>query len=156
TLVCFPQHPARYGHGPALAAAEEVFAADTAAAIAQINAAQASGIPAQAWAAASMAHLAASFAPDPPTGYRALLDCLRREHGPLDRTLRDHTLNLADPQGDYRAVRGLVGGEQVAAAWIRRHAALAAYHDALTAQRDPATVLRTLLHEHHIRAGGVD
>ena len=69
--------------------------ADTAAAIAQITTAQASGIPAQALAAASMAHLAASFAPDQQTGYRALIGCLRREHGPLDRTLRDHALDVA-------------------------------------------------------------
>ncbi|MGI9000569.1 MAG: lantibiotic dehydratase [Pseudonocardia sp.] len=156
TLASHPQHPARYGEGSALAAAEQVFAADTAAAIAQIATAQASGIPAQALAAASMAHLAASFAPDPETGYRTLLGCLRQEHGPLDRTLRDNAFDLADPDAGYQAARALPGGAAVAAAWGDRDTVLTAYHRALAQQRDPGTVLRTLLHEHHVRAVGVD
>jgi thiopeptide-type bacteriocin biosynthesis protein len=152
-----PQHPARYGDGPALTAAEQVFATDTTAAIAQLSAAQASGMPAQALAAASMAHLAASFAPDPQTGYRALLGCLRQEHGPLDRALRDHALTVADLDPDYRAVRARPGGAAVAAAWRARDTALRAYYRALVQRkREPGAVLRTLLHEHHIRAVGVD
>lgn len=157
TLASHPQHLARYGDGPALAAAERVFAADTVAAIAQLATAQASGIPAQALAAASMAHLAASFAPDAQTGYRALVGCLRQEHGPVDRTLRDRALGLADPGEGYRAARALPGGEAVAAAWSARDTALTAYHRALAQQqREPSAVLRTLLHEHHVRAVGVD
>jgi thiopeptide-type bacteriocin biosynthesis protein len=157
TLAPTPQHPARYGDGPALAAAEQVFAADTTAAIAQLAAAEASGTPAQALAAASMTHLAASFAPDPQTGHRSLLSCLRQEHGPLDRTLRYHALNLANPDHGYSAVRALPGGEAVAAAWIARDTTLSAYRQALLQQqRKPGTVLRTLLHEHHVRAVGVD
>ncbi len=157
TLAPAPQHPARYGDGAALAAAEQVFATDTTAAIAQLTAAQVSGIPAQVLAAASMAHLAASFAPDPDTGYRALLGCLRQEHGPLDRELREHALAVADPADGYRAVRALPGGEAVAAAWCARDTALHAYRDALIHHgREPGMVLRTLLHEHHVRAVGVD
>jgi thiopeptide-type bacteriocin biosynthesis protein len=157
TLAPAPQHPARYGDGPALTAAEQVFATDTTAAIAQLAAAQTSGIPTQALAAASMAHLAASFAPDPHTGYRALLGCLPQEHGPLNRELRDRALAVADPADQYRAVRALPGGDAVAAAWRARDTALHAYHDALAQQgREPGGVLRTLLHEHHIRAVGVD
>lgn len=157
TFAPTPQHPARYGDGPALTAAEQVFATDTTAAIAQLAAARESGIPAQALAAASMAHLAASFAPDPQTGHQALLGCLRQEHGPLDRALRDHALAVAAPSQGYRAVRAIPGGGAVAAAWRARDIALSAYHRALSQQdREPSTVLRTLLHEHHIRAVGVD
>jgi thiopeptide-type bacteriocin biosynthesis protein len=157
TLAPMPQHPARYGDGPALTAAERVFATDTTAAIAQLAAAEASGTPAQALAAASMAHLAASLAPDPLTGYRALLGCLRQEHGPLDRALRDHALAVADSADHYRAVRALPGGETIAAAWCARDTALSSYHGVLLQQgREPGVVLRTLLHEHHIRAVGVD
>lgn len=157
TLAATPRHPARYGDGPALAAVEQVFATDTTAALAQISAAREAGIPAQALAAASMAHLAASFAPDPHTGCRALLACLRQEHGPLDRALRDHTLALASPDQAYRAARALPGGEAVAAAWQARDTALTAYRRVLVGQHhDPGTVLRTLLHEHHVRAVGVD
>ncbi|GAA3838481.1 lantibiotic dehydratase [Saccharothrix violaceirubra] len=157
TLAPMPQHPARYGHGPALAAAEQVFATDTTAAITQLAAARESGIPAQALAAASMAHLAAAFAPDPVAGHRALLECLRQERGPLDRVLRDRALAVADPERKYRAVRALPGGQTVVDAWHARDTALGAYHRALVQQdRDPGTVLRTLLHEHHIRAVGVE
>jgi len=157
TLAPSPQHPARYGDGSALTAAEQVFATDTTAAIAQLAAAQASGIPAQALAAASMAHLAASFATDPRTGYRALLGCVRQEHGPLDRALRDQALAAAGPGQQYPGFRALPGGEPVAAAWCARDTALRNYHGALVQQgREPGLVLRTLLHEHHIRAVGVD
>ncbi|MEV6871656.1 lantibiotic dehydratase [Amycolatopsis sp. NPDC051128] len=157
TLAPAPQHRARYGDGPALTAAVQVFATDTTAAIAQLAAAQTSGVPAQALAAASMAHLAASFAPDSQTGYRALLGCLQQEHGPLDRELRDCALAVADPDQQYRAVRALPGGDAVAAAWRARDTALHAYHGVLALQgREPGVVLRTLLHEHHIRAIGVD
>ncbi|MEU8039371.1 lantibiotic dehydratase [Streptosporangium sp. NPDC049078] len=156
TLASCPQHPARYGEGPALIAAERVFAADTVAAIAQIAMAEAAGIAAQALAAASMAHLAAAFAADTTSGYRALIRCLKQQTGPLDRTLRDHALHLADPAEDFRAVRLLPGGDAVAAAWRVRDAALTSYHRALASQRDPVTALRTLLHEHHVRAVGVD
>ncbi|MDX8053817.1 lantibiotic dehydratase [Lentzea sp. BCCO 10_0798] len=157
TLAPSPQHPARYGDGPALTAAERVFTTDTAAAIAQLTAAQETGIPSQALAAASMAHLAAAFVSDPAAGYRTLLDCLPQEHGPLDRTLRDHALTLADPDQQHRGVRALPGGDAVAAAWRARDTALSTYRDVLRQQgREPAGVLRTLLHEHHVRAVGVD
>lgn len=150
------EQPGRYGEAAALAAAEQTFAADTRAAIAQISVADTARLPGQALAAASMAHLAAAFAPDTVTGYQALLRCLDQQTGPLDRTLRDHALGWGDPAEDYQAVRAVPGGEAVADAWRARDAALTAYHRALAEQRDPATVLRTLLHDHHVRALGVD
>ncbi|WP_431932788.1 lantibiotic dehydratase [Nonomuraea jabiensis] len=156
TLATYHEQPGRYGEGAALTAAEQVFAADTQAAIAQITMADAAHLAGQALAAASMAHLAAAFAPDPATGSWALIRCLEQQTGPLDRTLRDHTLDCGDPTDDYRAVRALPGGETVAAAWRTRDATLAAYHRVLAQQRDPATLLRTLLHDHHVRALGVD
>ncbi len=156
TLAPYPQHPARYGDGDALAAAEAVFATDTHCAAAQITSAQTSGVPAQALAAVSMARLAGSFSPDPLAGYRDLLDCLPQEHGALDRMLREETLSLAVPNGDHHALRALPGGEAVVTAWNARDTELTRYREALARQRDPRTVLRTLLHEHHVRAVGVD
>ncbi|MET8139887.1 lantibiotic dehydratase [Sphaerisporangium sp. NPDC005288] len=156
TVATHHEQPGRYGEDAALAAAEQAFAADTKAAIAQISVADAARLPDQALAAASMAHLAATFAPDTTTGYRALLRCVDQQTGPLDRTLRDHALHWSDPADDYQAVRAIQGGETVAAAWRTRDAALTAYHRALAEQRDPATVLRSLLHDHHVRALGVD
>lgn len=154
-LSSFTEHPARYGHGEALGAAESVFAADTTAAIAQIAMA-AAGVTGQALAAASMTRLAAAFAPDPASGYAALTRCLEQGSGPLDRTVRDQACQLADPAGGFRALRVLPGGDDVATAWGRRDSALAAYHKSLSGQRDPGTALRTLLHEHHMRALGLD
>ncbi|MEU6789900.1 lantibiotic dehydratase [Nonomuraea angiospora] len=156
TIATHHEQPGRYGEAAALAAAEQAFAADTKAAIAQISVADTAQLPGQALAAASMAHLAATFASDATAGYRALLRCLEQQTGPLDRTLRDHALCWGDPAKDYQAVRAIPGGETVAAAWRTRDAALTAYHRALAEQRDPATVLRTLLHDHHVRALGVD
>ncbi|MFD0479891.1 thiopeptide-type bacteriocin biosynthesis protein [Nonomuraea thailandensis] len=155
-VITCREQPGRYGEAAALAAAEQAFAADTRAAIAQIRVADAARLPGQALAAASMAHLAAAFAPDATIGWRALVGCLEQQTGPLDRALRDHALCWGDPAQDYQAVRAVPGGDAVATAWRARDAALAAYHRALAGQRDPATVLRALLHDHHVRALGVD
>lgn len=156
TLAPYAEHPGRYGHGDALEAAEQLFAADTLAAIAQITMARSAQIPGQALAAASMTRIAASFAPDPVAGYQSLTACLDQGSGPLDRALREHACHLADPSQDHQAVRDLPGGDAVTAAWTQRDAVLAAYHQALARQRDPTAVLRTLLHEHHMRALGID
>jgi lantibiotic biosynthesis protein len=156
TLASYHEHPGRYGHGDAMEAAEEVFATDTVAAAAQIRMAAAGAADRHALAAASMARLSAAFAADPDSGYRALTTRLEQGTGLLDRAVRDQACQLADPSGGYRALRALPGGDAVAAAWTRRDAALAAYHQALLTQRNPATVLPALLRDHHIRALGPD
>lgn len=150
-----PQH-GRYGHGTVMAAAEAVFAADSTAAAAQITMATRAGIPSQAVAAASMANLAACFAPTPVEGCRWLINLLPQEEGKLDRALRDAALPLATPSDDRAALRTYPGGAIVAAAWDRRRVALATYRDRLAEDRDPATVLRSLLHDHHVRAVAAD
>lgn len=155
-LAPYHQHPARYGRGPALQVAQEVFAADTAAAIAQLRTANQAGIPAQALAAASMARLAAAFAPDQPTGYRTLLSCLRDATQPAERTTTDLARRLADPTSEHRHLRALPGGDAVADAWQARDLTLHAYRNHLLPQRDPVSVLPTLLHEHHMRGVGLD
>jgi hypothetical protein len=82
--------------------------------------------------------------------------CLDQGSGPLDRSRRDLACAIADPAGGLAALHALPGGKAVAQAWERRDTALASYHEQLSAQRDPGTVLRTLLHEHHMRALGLD
>jgi lantibiotic biosynthesis protein len=154
SFVAYCEHPARYGTGPAGDAAEEVFAADTVAAIAQLRTAAAAGVPAQALAAASMARLAGSFGRQPRAGYEQLLACLDRHSGPIDRSLSDLARDLADPTDGFGRLRRLPGGTDTTDAWTVRDAALRAYRDRLAPQRDPAGVLRTLLHEHHVRAVG--
>jgi hypothetical protein len=76
--------------------------------------------------------------------------------GPLDRSCRDLACGLADPAGGLAALRALPGGGATAEAWDSRDAALTGYREQLAAQRDPGTVLRILLHEHHMRALGLD
>ena len=155
-LATYHPETARFGHSDAMAAAEEVFAADSAAALAQITTATRTGIPAQALAAASLAGLASSFAPTPTQGLRWLIDVLPHEPARPERSVRDATLELADPVGGRRALCALRGGENVAAAWDRRRAALAAYRARLAGQLDPCSVLRSLLHLHHVRSLGMD
>jgi thiopeptide-type bacteriocin biosynthesis protein len=149
------EQPGRYGHGGALAAAEQAWAADTTAAVAQLAMA-AAGAPGQAVAAASMTRIAAAFAPSPTAGRQALVRCLDQGSGQLDRPCRDLACGLADPAAGLSALRALPGGDAVAEAWDSRDVALARYHEKLSLQRDPGTMLRTLLHEHHMRALGLD
>lgn len=152
-LAAYYPETGRYGHGPAMTAAEEAFAADSAAAIAQITAATRSGTPALALAAASMVDLACALPADPADGVRWLLDILPKDRGAHKRSLRDAALELADSERE--AVRALLGGD-VANAWERRRTALATYRASLTEQRDPRSALRSLLHMHHVRSLGVD
>ncbi|MEU8238515.1 lantibiotic dehydratase [Actinoplanes missouriensis] len=156
TLTTYYEHPARYGHGLAAETAEHVFATDTLAVTAQLRMAEQSGIAVDALTAASMAQLAAGFGPNPATGYERLQRLIDRHHEPVDRQLSDIARTLADPSDNYLQLRSQPGGDEVVMAWTTRDEALRRYHDLLLPQRDPAGVLRTLLHEHHIRALGVD
>lgn len=155
-LASYRPQTGRYGPGEAMAAAHEVAAADSAAALAQIMMTALAGLPGQAIAAASMADLAAGLAAS-DEGEGWLVNQLDREYGNLDRTLRDATLRLADPATDHQALRDYPGGAAVADAWAARRAALSAYRAELARhRRQPITVLRSLLHDHHVRALGVD
>jgi thiopeptide-type bacteriocin biosynthesis protein len=154
-LATYHPQPGRYGHGPALAAAHEVFTADSVAALAQI-AITATGLSAEALTAASLFDLAVSYPTAPADGCRWLIDQIPHEHGPLDRSLRDTALRLADPAGNWATLRAQPGGELVLLAWEQRRAMLTVYRTVLAQQRDPDPVLRSLLHGHHVRALGVD
>src|SRR5271155_1677520 len=103
-----------------------------------------------------MTQLAAAFATGPTSGYRALISCLKQERTLTNRAARDLACHLADPAADFAALRALPGGDAVVTAWAQRDAALIEYYQALAAQRDPGNVLLTLLHEHHMRAVGLD
>ncbi|MEV0163350.1 thiopeptide-type bacteriocin biosynthesis protein [Nonomuraea fuscirosea] len=155
-LAAYQPQTGRYGAGVALAAAHEVAACDSGAALAQIVMAARTGLPAQAIAAASMADLAASLAAS-EEGYGWLINKLDREYGKLGRTSRDATLLLANSADDHQALRDQPGGAAVANAWTARRAALSGYRVQLARHdHQPITVLRSLLHDHHVRALGVD
>jgi thiopeptide-type bacteriocin biosynthesis protein len=145
-----PQH-GRYGER-ATRAAEQVFAADSAAALAELAMATRAGLPTDAIAAASLADLAASFGTNPADGWQRLTELIPHEQGKLDRSLRTATLALTN----RAVVCRHPGGGQVVARWDERRAALADYRDQLALERDPTTVLRSLLHDHYVRTVGVD
>jgi thiopeptide-type bacteriocin biosynthesis protein len=149
----------RYGTGAALDAAEAVFAADSAAAVAQL-AMTTSGTPhPYAVTAASFTDLATAFTGSLNGGLTWLAGHVHRHPAPpVDGDVHDQAMRLADPSGDWATLRALPGGDQLALAWERRRAVLAAYRAHLTAQRgpEPDPVLASLLHLHHARTAGVD
>jgi lantibiotic biosynthesis protein len=143
-------------YGPNATAAEEVFAADSTAAIAEIQLSIATGVPIAAIAAASLADVAACFAPTTAEGWRGPIDLLPHERGPLDGSLRDATLSLAGATDRTAALGAYPGGADVVVAWEHRRAALAAYRAGMPDDHDPAVVLRALFHDHYVRVLGVD
>ncbi|WP_052770350.1 lantibiotic dehydratase [Streptomyces sp. CNQ-509] len=144
----------RYGAGESMNAAEHLFAADSAAVLAQLAFLDAHReIPPQALTAASMADLAAAIMGGRQAGLGWLLDHPQYADGagPQDRQTRGHMLRLAHDG----ALETLPGGSDLAAAWAARTQAAAAYTARLTITGNlpaPATVLGSLLHLHHVRA----
>jgi thiopeptide-type bacteriocin biosynthesis protein len=138
-----------------MAAAHEVFAADSAAALAQITLAGRAGMPPEAVTAAGLVDLAVSYTDTFAAGMCWLIEQLPQHHGPLDRSLRETAVRLADPDDNWAALRAQTGGEDVLTTWQTRRAALGVYRDHLARQRDPQPVLRSLLHLHHVRTLGV-
>lgn len=147
TLAAHEPQTGRYGHGDALDAAYELFAADSAAALAQFRAVAEGLYPAQALAAASMVDLAAAVLGSVTEACDWLIGELPQQTGRLDPALRDAVFALE--HGPVDMVDRYT--------WRFRTFAAARYSKALTAQgRDPSTVLRSLLHRHYVRALGVD
>ncbi|OMI41398.1 lantibiotic dehydratase [Streptomyces sparsogenes] len=154
-LVTCPPKTGPYGHGAALDAAHLVFAADSAASVAQIRAAADDPSTAQALTAATMFNLTVQFTGDVDQAAAWLSRTLPQEHGPISRDRIALAQALANPE--HTALQALPRGPDVVAAWQQRAAALTAYREQLdTQQRNPDSVLRSLLHEHHVRVLPVD
>ncbi|MFG2531777.1 thiopeptide-type bacteriocin biosynthesis protein [Streptomyces sp. NPDC048516] len=143
----------RYGHGPALDAAYDVFTADSAACTAQLRVTP-DGPTSQALTAASMYDLAVQFIGDPRQADTWLTHNLPREHGHLDRDVTRQAIALS--ASDRTHLLSLPSGRNVADAWQNRSAALRTYRNELASQRNPHTVLRSLLHQHYNRALPID
>ncbi|MEU0690982.1 lantibiotic dehydratase [Streptomyces uncialis] len=156
TLIDFRPRPGEYGHGQALAAAHRLFAADSAAALAQIRLTdQNPNHSPQALAAASILDLVRHIAPSPEEGEDWLIEQTPQGSGRLDRHLREQTLDLTT-LGDRAAPTAFPGGTEVTEAWTARATAVRDYRRALTGQRAPLTTARPLIHQHHARALGPD
>ncbi|WP_346011022.1 thiopeptide-type bacteriocin biosynthesis protein [Streptomyces sp. SID5606] len=157
-LVLAPYQPqtGRFGSEAGMDAAHQVFAADSAAALAQIQLTERTdALAPQALAAASALHLVTPLAPNIAAVEEWLVRNLPQSTGRLNRALRIQVLELAAPNG-ASALTALPGGPAVAEAWRSRAAAVNTYRNTLTGQRDPLGVARSLLHQHHVRALGVD
>jgi thiopeptide-type bacteriocin biosynthesis protein len=154
----FPE-TGRYGTGRAMAAAEALFAADSAAAVAQLGHATSGRLHPHALTAASFLDMASTFTGSVQAGTRWLIDELPKEPIPAPaRELHDTAVRLADTRDDWATLRSLPGGAEIATAWTRRRTALLAYRTSL-AETDGSTldgVLPSLLHMHHIRVNGID
>ncbi len=155
SLTDYQPQTGRYGYGQALVAAHAVFTADSIAALAQIRSARAGTKP-QALAAASMVDLASGFTGSPENAMQLLVDILPRHRGSLEPELREEVAFVASAHGPSALLALLPEGTAIAEAWVQRATALGTYRDVLAHQRDPATVLRSLLHAHHLRAVAAD
>jgi len=155
----FPE-TGRYGSGATMTAAENVFVADSSAALAHLRGTSGTGRPhPQAAAAADLLNLAISFTGSIEAGTAWVVDHLARaDAAPASRSVHDQAVHLADPRDCFRALRSAPAGRDIAAAWMPRQAAVRAYRDRLDAtdEADPDSVLASLLHMHHIRVFGID
>lgn len=159
TFDSYQPETARYGSGPAMAAAERVFAADSAAALVQLAAGRHRGVPPEALSAASLTDLAAGLTGSVTNGMRWLVDNVpAQSRTSLPRDAQREAVRLANPTGDWVALRSTPGGDAIAEAWSTRRTALAEYRQHLerAAEVDPKAVLASLLHLHHIRMAGID
>ncbi|MFI2649673.1 lantibiotic dehydratase [Micromonospora fulviviridis] len=148
----------RYGTQPATRdAANEVFAADSAAAITQLSAPHLHPLAATA---ASMTAIATGLLGTHTRAMTWLLDHIPRQVAaatPVARPISRQAISLADPANGWAALRILPGGDQIAAAWQHRDQALRAYARQLDTDGPSVdSVLASLLHLHHVRMAGLD
>lgn len=158
TLDTYHPETGRYGAGPAMAAAEALFAADSAVVLAQLTAlASSREIHPQALTAASLVDLVCAMTGSRFAGMRWLIDHAELAgHAPVrDRELLRQALRLADGP----ALHSIPSGPAIAAAWHTRSEAATRYTSCLAPDAThvtPASVLVSLLHMHHVRAHGID
>ena len=154
----YPQ-TGRWGSGPALAAAEEVLAADSAVTLTQL--AQPALADPQALVAVHFAAMALAFTGDADSAMAWLIEHVPATAPPgVRRSALQQAVRLADPRGDFRALRETALGASMVDAWTPRSQALAAYRSHLSGPDTqgiaPDAALDSLLHTHYLRAYGID
>lgn len=153
----FPE-PGRFGSPAAYEATTVVFAADSAAVLAQL--AVTGRRPAPDWqavTAASMVDLVTAVIGDPQQALRWLIARTRAHRPAPQRAVYDQAIELANPY-DRGALVALHGGERLLTCWEERRRVLAAWRDRLPAVSTvpPVELLPDLLHLHHVRVAGLD
>ncbi|MFE2762368.1 lantibiotic dehydratase [Streptomyces halstedii] len=149
----------RWGSGPAWDAAEAVFRADSLATLVQL--AQPVRPAQRTLVAAHFFAIASALLGGPDAGARWLIDHIEpTSPNPVPRSQFTDAVRLADPRGDWAALRSSPGGAAIVDAWTERSAALAAYGPHLSGPHADGIavdgVLTSLLHVHFVRHVAVD
>jgi thiopeptide-type bacteriocin biosynthesis protein len=143
----------RYGEGAAMDAAEEVFAADSAAVSAQLRQLPAAVLDPTVLAALNMIDTIQGFLGTVALAMEWLVARPAAAATATDRSAADHIVGLVrsntlrdHPRWDC----------EIAQAWQTRAVALTSYRTQLPSDADTGAVLESLLHMHHNRALGID
>ncbi|MER6206552.1 lantibiotic dehydratase [Streptomyces sp. NPDC001642] len=149
----------RWGSGTAWDAAENVFRADSRAVLTQLS--QPLRPHSRALVAAHTIAIATAFLGSHEAGMRWLIDHIPpNTPAPVARSQFTETVRLADPSGDWAALRDVPGGQAIVEAWADREAALTAYRPHLPGPETQGIrlddVLSSLLHVHFVRHLAVD
>lgn len=144
----------RWGSGTAWEAAEEVFRADSRAILAQLAQPQRPGQ--RTLVAAHTVAITSAFLGTTEAGMQWLIDhILPTAPVPVPRPQFTEAVRLADPRGDWSALRSLPGGDAIVSGWADRDTALAAYRPRLPGPDTQGIavddVLTSLLHVHFVR-----
>jgi thiopeptide-type bacteriocin biosynthesis protein len=143
----------RYGHGPAMDAALDVFVADSRVVTAALRRLPATNVHPIALTAANLVHIASGFLGDTATAWRWLIHRAVPTGPAPDRAVFDEAMRLAH-QGHLHELPGWTS--DLDHAWHARATALATYRQRLPTEADADDVLESLLHMHHNRALGID
>jgi thiopeptide-type bacteriocin biosynthesis protein len=141
----------RYGGGECMRAAEAVFAADSAVAIAQLG--RPPRIDPVALTALGMLDIAAAFSGGLEQGTQWLAGRRLPPGRGADRTTA-RTATMLARNGELSSFGTLAA--DLAPAWLQRAEAVAAYRKTLDANADTTHILESLLHIHHNRYRGID
>ncbi|MFC9326999.1 lantibiotic dehydratase [Kitasatospora sp. NPDC057015] len=157
-LDTYQPETGRYGHGAVMRQAEAVFAADSRAVVAQVAYLASEQAHRQAVAAASMTAIAAGLLGG-EAGTRWLLEYVpRHTDQALPQKIRRQAVSLAGWPVAWPGLDTSAADRALSRAWHARAAALGEYRRHLDQQGElePADVVASLLHMHHVRAIGVD
>ncbi|MFE2040799.1 lantibiotic dehydratase [Streptomyces sp. NPDC059477] len=149
----------RWGSGDAWDAAEEVFRTDSRAVVTLLS--QLQRPQQRALVAAHTIAIATAFLGSAEEAMHWLIDHIPpAAPAPVPRPQFTETVRLADPSGDWTALRNVPGGQVVVEAWAERDVALAAYRSYLPSPDTEGIglddVLSSLLHVHFVRHVAVD
>ncbi|MCX5535183.1 lantibiotic dehydratase [Streptomyces sp. NBC_00006] len=150
TLETYQPHHGRYGSSPAATeSVHQLCAADSHLAIEQVRYADQHDVDLTMLTTVSLVDLATRLHGFREAGLAWLIDHAPA-HGRPDRELRRQAIRLYDGHP-------LPNSERLTEAWETRAKAIAAYRHALLDEgRAPGSILRTLLHQHHVRTLGAD